>query len=116
MFWDTFIELCNQKDVKPNPVARSLGIPSGSVTDWKNGRTPRDTTLKKLADYFGVSVDYLLGKEEKEPPATIGEELEEDVIIFHRDGKTQKRKFTKEQMAMLMAVVDAMPDIPKDDI
>lgn len=63
MFWETFICLCNEKCVKPNTVAKELGIPSGSVTDWKNGRTPRSTTLQKIANYFGVSVGYLLGKE-----------------------------------------------------
>ena len=34
-----------------------------SVTSWKNnGRVPHHTTLIKIADYFGVSVDYLIGK------------------------------------------------------
>lgn len=62
MFWENFIRLCNERNTKPNNVAKALGIPSGSVTDWKNGRTPRSTTAQKLADYFGVSVDYLLGE------------------------------------------------------
>ena len=43
-------------------------------------------------------------------------EPDEDTIIFHRDGKTKKRKFTKEQMDMLMAMVDAIPETPKEDI
>lgn len=80
MFWNKFVELCNQKGVSPNFVARELGITSGTVTSWKKGGTPRDTTLRKIADYFGVSVDYLLGRDqdflqhcaapekEKEPP------------------------------------------------
>ncbi|MBQ7661218.1 MAG: helix-turn-helix transcriptional regulator [Clostridia bacterium] len=60
MFWENFIRLCNAKNIKPNNVAKLLGVPSGSVTDWKKGRKPRSTTLLKIADYFGVSVDYLL--------------------------------------------------------
>ena len=41
-------------------------------------------------------------------------EPEENVIIFHRNGKTQKKKFTKEQMAMFIAMVDAIPDTDED--
>lgn len=59
MFWENFNRLCNSKGVTPNGVAKELGIPSGSVTDWKKGRTPRSATQIKIADYFGVSVNAL---------------------------------------------------------
>lgn len=65
-FWNIFIELCNKLDKAPNVVAKELGIPSGSITAWKNGVIPQTRTVKKIADYFGVSVSYLLGNEEKE--------------------------------------------------
>ena len=58
MFWENLIELCNKNGKKPNPVAKELGISSGAVTSWKNGTIPSTTTLKKLADYFGVTVEY----------------------------------------------------------
>ena len=70
MFFDTFSRLCNEKHKSPNAVAKELGIPSGSITNWKNGTNPRHGTLLKIADYFDVSVDYLLGntdKKEKSP-------------------------------------------------
>ena len=63
MFWNVLIELCNEKGISPNFVAKELGITSGTVTSWKKGSVPRDTTLRKVADYFGVSADYLLGTE-----------------------------------------------------
>ena len=116
MFWNIFYDLCVLHKTKPNPVAKKLGISSGAVTAWKNGKVPHHETLIKIADYFGVTVDYLLGQEEKEPSVTIDGELEEDVIIFHRDGKTQKKKLTAEQRAIFMAMIDALPDTSKDDI
>ena len=119
MFWEIFIKLCADNNKKPNPVAKELGFGSSIVTYWKKGTVPNDVSLQKIANYFNVSVDYLLGKTEetiKKPTVTEDGELEDDVIIFHRDGKTQKRKFTKEQMAMLMAMVDAIPETPKEDI
>lgn len=63
MFWEKFYNLCTAHQTKPNPVAKELGISSGVVTKWKNGATPNGTTLLKIANYFGVSTDYLLGKE-----------------------------------------------------
>ncbi len=62
LFWEIYLKLCNQKGMSPNGVAKILKIPSGSVTTWKNGTVPRQTTLLKIADFFEVTVDYLLGK------------------------------------------------------
>ena len=64
MFWKNFFELCSRCDKSPNGVAKELGISSGAITNWKNGRVPHHSTLLKLAEYFGVSVDYLLGNED----------------------------------------------------
>lgn len=61
MFWERFVQLCAERNTKPNPVAKELGISSGAVTNWKNGAVPQSATLKKIADYFGVSTSYLLG-------------------------------------------------------
>ena len=107
MFWNIFYDLCTLHNKKPNPVARELGISSGAVTNWKNGVLPSSSALKKLADYFGVSVDYLLGKtEQKEKPSPKGESYEENVIILHRDGKTTVRKYTKEQLDAIEAMLN----------
>ena len=63
MFWELYVQLCNQKNESPNAVAQKLGFSTGTVTWWKKGRHPRSTALQKIADYFNVTVDYLLGKE-----------------------------------------------------
>ncbi len=62
MFWETFSELCAEKKVKPGRVAREIGVSNSATTHWKSGKVPHYDTLLKIADYFGVSVDYLLGK------------------------------------------------------
>lgn len=61
MFWDIYTALCAKQGVSPNAVAKSLSIASGTVTNWKNGAVPQNATLRKIADYFGVSTSYLLG-------------------------------------------------------
>lgn len=65
MFWERFTLLCAEKGTKPNPVAKELGFASSTVTAWKNGSTISSNKLQIIADYFGVSTDYLLGKTEK---------------------------------------------------
>lgn len=92
MFWDNFVKLCDEKGEKPNPVAKKLSIASGTITAWKNGGVPSGKSLQKIADYFGVSVDYLLGKTDEPSPtkATIIElpnalsEQEQDLIDAYR--------------------------------
>lgn len=71
MFWERFIQLCAERNAKPNPVAKELGISSGSVTNWKNGAVPQSATLKKIADYFGVSTSYLLGLVDDPDPISL---------------------------------------------
>ncbi len=68
MFWERFYSLCLEKGTKPLPVVKELSIATGSITKWKNGTIPNGTTLQKIADYFGVTVDYLLGNEQKKTP------------------------------------------------
>lgn len=63
-FWDKYYTLCIQNGLSPNSVAKELGISSGTVTWWKKGKVPYPATAQKIADYFGVSVNYLLGYEE----------------------------------------------------
>lgn len=66
MFWKIFISLCEEKNESPTSVCSSLGFSATMATKWKNGAKPRDISLKKIANYFGVSVDYLLGADEAE--------------------------------------------------
>ena len=62
MFYDRFMGLCKERGVSPSAVMVSIGLNKSNATFWKKGSIPKGDTLRKLADYFGVSVDYLLGK------------------------------------------------------
>jgi repressor LexA len=64
MFFEIFSKLCQDFGKSANAVAKELRIASGTVSEWKKGRVPQNATLLKIADYFGVSVDYLLGNGE----------------------------------------------------
>lgn len=80
MFWDNYVALCSQRGKSPNAVASELGKSSGSVTAWKGGTVPRETTLKKIADYFCVSIDQLLYDQKEKSPTPDGVELDSETI------------------------------------
>lgn len=62
-FYDRYVILCNKKGVKPSRAAIEIGMTKTAVSNWKaRNTTPTDSNLKKIADYFGVSTDYLLGR------------------------------------------------------
>ena len=69
MFYARYLNLCTKASVSPSKVALECGFNKGSVSVWKKkfqkGEDVKPTSdiLVKLADYFGVSVDYLLGNE-----------------------------------------------------
>ena len=58
--------MCISRGIKPNPVAKEIGVSSGIITKWKSeGTLPNGETLIKIADYLDCSVDYLLGRTDK---------------------------------------------------
>lgn len=69
MFFDKFVQLCNDKNVSCRKAVSEIGLANSIATKWKKtGATPNYETLKKIADYFGVSVSYLLEEKENAQP------------------------------------------------
>lgn len=68
-FYENYVKLCNLAGKSPSAVAVELKLGKPSVTRWKHGAVPRDTTILKIAGYFGVSVEELTQDIKKETPA-----------------------------------------------
>lgn len=90
-FWEIFYNLCEKNNTKPNTVAKELGFSSAVCTQWKKGlQNPSYDKLFKIAEYFGVTVEFLNGKEDK-PQATASEwetllsSLSDESLIQLRD-------------------------------
>lgn len=62
MFWERFYNLCKEHKTTPTTVAKAIGISHAATTKWKNGTVPNADVLEKIADYFRVTTDYLLGR------------------------------------------------------
>ena len=65
--YEVFEQLLQKHNITAYKVAKEAGVTQTALSNWKSGRsTPTTKTLKKIADYFGVTVDYLMtGKEEQ---------------------------------------------------
>lgn len=88
-------------------------IPRPSTPTFISYQHDNEDARKLLANMQGHGAFDI--PEQKEKPTDYGE-LKENVVIYHRDGKTVKKTFTKEQMAILRAMLDAAPDDDEDDI
>ena len=110
MLFITVLEgLLREKGITASKMLADLGMNKSSVLNWKTrGTVPSGATLQKIADYFGVSVDYLLGKtEQKEKPAEDGGLGENVVRFLGRDGKVLEKKLTPELLAYLESIPDS---------
>lgn len=100
--YSVFEQLLQKYNITPYKVAKEAGVTQTALSNWKSGRsTPTTKTLQKIADYFGVTIDYLMtGKEdsEKEPQlkpkdkkdireilASTEELLKQDGLMFDGD-------------------------------
>lgn len=92
MFYKRFIELCNSRGVTPSYVGLQVGVSKAAVSGWKNGSSPRDTQIKKIADYFDVNEEYFseeAPETEKAPmPNDIGEE---NILRMYRSLSTEEK-------------------------
>lgn len=103
--YEIFEQLLQARNVTAYQVAKATGIAQSTLSDWKNGRSiPKMNKMQKIADYFGISVDYLLGNEEKEKPAAqTGGELGFDDFTYALHNETKKLTEENKQKLLEMA-------------
>ena len=77
--YEIYCKLRDSKGTKDADVAKATGITKSTFSDWKSGRSqPKKEKLQKIAEFFGVTVDYLMtGNEDskkEESPFTARDE------------------------------------------
>lgn len=76
MMYERFEKLCEAHGVSAYRVAKDTGISQQTFSSWKRGEyTPKLDKLTKIAEYFGVPVEYFQGEE---PKTTAGYYLDEE--------------------------------------
>ena len=111
--YEIFVKLLEKYGITAYKVSKATGIAGSTFSDWKSGRsTPKQDKLQKIADYFGVSVDYLMtGKEEpKEKSQELTARDERDI---KKDLDSLREKLINKEFGP--ASYDGQ-DIPDEDI
>ena len=112
MFYDRFVHLCELKGVKATRAAVDVGIAKSAVTNWKTNYQkgievlPNAANASALADYFGVTVDYLLGNDESLNRTSLDADLDPDIRRIERARKQMNDKEKERMMKILKASFD----------
>lgn len=92
MFYDNYCVLCEMKKVTPTKAAKAVGLSAAAPTKWKKtGASPSAETLQKLAAYFGITVDELLGKEKQPTEGELSDEEKVMLDLFRQAGDDARR-------------------------
>ena len=104
--YEIFQKLLDKRGLKAFDVSKATGISSSTLTDWKKGRSvPKQDKMQKIAEFLGVSLEYLMTGEDKSDISDkkyyINEETAEMADkIFH----------SKELRLLFDAARDAQPE------
>mgnify|MGYP002581075424 CR=1 FL=1 len=111
MFFDNFLALCDSKNVAPTKAVIDAGLPKSSWSYWKKkyeqGEDPKPSSdnASRLAQYFAVTVDYLLTGEHKEnPPQQPQSEVDADIKWIEQ----KLVEMPKEKREALMKLIRTM--------
>lgn len=64
MLLDNVKRLCNENGISIWSLEKAIDVGNGTIGKWDNG-FPRLDTVKKVADYFGVTIDSLMESREE---------------------------------------------------
>lgn len=113
--YEIFSELLQKYGVTPYKVSKETGVSQSTLSDWKRGiSTPKPDKLQKIADYFGVSLTYLLTGNMEEPEKEKAPELTaRDERDIKKDLDSLREKLANKEFGP--AAYDGQ-DIPDEDI
>lgn len=82
VLYETLTALCRERGITGYKMCKDVGIQPSIMTDLKMGRrsSVKVETAQKIAEYFGVSTEHLLGKEDQKEKAPAKAEADEDPL------------------------------------
>ena len=108
--YDRIIDLCQQNGITGSRMCLNLGLSKSTLSNMKSGRTVglSTATTQKIATYFGVSVGYLLGEEEKEEKPTVeDDELSDNMRALIDFAKTVPEDKAEIVLKLMRTIVEA---------
>ena len=113
--YNRIVELCEKRGIKPGRVCADTGLSRGMMSDLKMGRTKELSAknTKIIADYFGVTTDYLLTGETKKAPTPKSErDVDPDIRRIERAGKNMS---DADKQKMMNILKESFEDYFSDD-
>lgn len=110
ILYNNIAALCEEKGIKGAKMCNDIGMSKGILTDLKMGRRTgvNAVTAQKIASYFGVSVGYLLGEEEKtEKPTVKDDELSENIKKLIDFAKSVPEDKVELVLKVMQSIVEA---------
>lgn len=102
-FFDIIENLCKQHNTKVTNVLKEIGLSRSKGTAWRNGSIPNGEILVKLAEYFNVSIDYLLGYAPK-----VDDEEQEYIKFFASLSPAERKLAYKIAVTSIIAMRNAL--------
>ena len=114
-FYDKFEKLCHELGISPTKAARDMGIAQQSVSLWKKrGSTPSGENLQKIAKFFGVTVDYLLDKDQQEKDRHFPFN-QTSIDFFNKIHSLNKSDFSETDLGIAMLLVQITESVKFKD-
>ncbi len=118
---DLIKSLCNKKGITVSALGVELGLGKNSITRWDENK-PSVDRVQKVADYFGVSVDYLLSRTDDPHPAISNDDVKNAIdeyvkskgkqsTVIRYNGKEQTYEtldMTDEEWEIAQATIEAL--------
>ena len=107
VFYDKFVQICKSRGITPSRAAIEAGLSKSTVTKWKTtpDAEPTGAAIKKITEYFGITIAELMGENEKAPTENGERDILDDVdVAFYGDFKelNEDEKETVRDMVRLM--------------
>jgi transcriptional regulator with XRE-family HTH domain len=103
--YEIFEQLLQKHGLTPYKVSKDTGLSQTLFSNWKSGRsTPKQDKLQIIADYFGVTIEYLMGKEESEE------------TVYYLNEETRERLQALKVNEKLRILFDASRKLEPSDI
>lgn len=111
---DRIRELRKDKHITQRELADKLHVAYSTMSQYESGaRVPSDEIKKRMADVFGVSVDYLIGRVNTSMQGNTEiskESFSNDIVVLARGAK----KLTKEQLDIINDIINQFNADNKD--
>ena len=95
------LDLCEKRGVKVGTLERETKMANGTIKKWTDESIPSGSTLVTIANYFGVTVDYILGRETESPDSYA--DIRRELDALRRDPN-------------LRVLMSASEDLSEDDL